>query len=140
MLCDASGVAARCLGKRFSGRALRTTLLLLLERFGDPCALVSDAAAGALAWVCVSCGCQQGVSQLVGANADYVIDGLCARLRALRRHPRAAQLLAALLQRCGVAPELLPMMAEPLRGAIAVGVAFLCGSRGGVSGCFLGGA
>jgi hypothetical protein len=121
-LCDAAGAAARCLGRRFAGKPLRAALLPLLERLGDPCALVSDAAAGALAWVCIACGYNLGLRDLVGSNADYVIDGLCARLRALRSRggARAAQLLAALLQRCGVAPELLPLMAEPLRGALSV--------------------
>jgi hypothetical protein len=120
-LCDAAGAAARALGARFAGRPLRAALLPLMERLADPCALVADAAGGALAWVCIACGHAGGLGDLVGANADYVIDGLCARLRALRRHPRAPQLLAALLQRGGVAPELLPLMSEPLRGALRVG-------------------
>jgi len=119
-LCDAAGALARALGVRFRGRPLRTALLPLLERLGDPCALVADAAAGALGWVCIACAHGGGLGELVGANADYVIDGLCARLRGLRRHPRAPQLLAALLQKCGVAPELLPLMSEPLSGALGV--------------------
>ncbi len=50
-----------------------------------------------------------------------MVDALCSRLRHLQRHPRAPQLLAALLRRAGVAPELLPLMAEPLQRALQVG-------------------
>lgn len=36
----------------------------------------------------------------------------------LDAHPRAPQLFTALLQQAGVAPELLPLLAEPARGAV----------------------
>lgn len=60
---------------------------------------------------------------LLNANADYVVDALCGQLRDLQAHPRAPLLLAALLRRAGgVAPHMLPLMAEPLQAALRVGV------------------
>jgi len=58
---------------------------------------------------------------LLNANADYVVDALCGQLRDLGTHPRAPLLLAALLRRAGgVAPHMLPLMAEPLQAALRV--------------------
>lgn len=68
---------------------------------------------------------------LLSANADFVVDALCAQLRDLNAHPRAPLLLAALLRRSGgVAPHMLPLMAEPMQAALRVrpscGVPLLC--------------
>lgn len=38
----------------------------------------------------------------------------------LDAYPRAPQLFTALLQQAGVAPELLPLLAEPARNAVQV--------------------
>lgn len=57
---------------------------------------------------------------MVGANADYVVDGVCRQLRSLQQHPRAPQLLAALLREAGVSAALMPLLAEPLRAALSV--------------------
>jgi hypothetical protein len=57
---------------------------------------------------------------LVGANADYVVGGVCRQLRNLQHHPRAPQLLSALLREGGVSAALLPLLAEPLRAALSV--------------------
>ncbi len=62
-----------------------------------------------------------GLAALVAANADYVVDGVCRQLRSLGAHPRAPQLLAALLRKAGVGPELVPLLAEPAQAAIKVG-------------------
>jgi len=43
----------------------------------------------------------------------------------LDAYPRAPQLFTALLQQAGVAPELLPLLAEPARNAVQVGVELL---------------
>ena len=45
---------------------------------------------------------------------------LCRQLRELDLHPRAPQLMAALLSQAGVVPQLLPLMAEPLQAALRV--------------------
>ncbi|GIL65910.1 hypothetical protein Vafri_19550 [Volvox africanus] len=114
---EALGTAARAVGPRFAsqGRLLRTVLMPLLELLGDPSPPVAAAADTALQSICVHCGYGGSLTSLLGANADYVVDSLCARLRDLQHHPRAPHLLAALLQRAGVAPQLLPLMAEPLQ-------------------------
>jgi hypothetical protein len=138
-LIDGVGAAARCAGLAFSSssaRLLRTSLLPLLERLADPCPLVASAAAGALASICRHTGYPLGLSQLVGANADYVVDGVCRQLRSLQQHPHAPQLLAALLREAGVSAALLPLLAEPLRAALSVsGCCCWPGGRGGLRPC-----
>lgn len=124
-LLDCVGTCARCAGPTFSSgssRLLRTCLLPLLERLADPCPLVSSAAVGALDSICRHTGFPIGLSQLVGANADYVVDGVCKQLRGLQQHPRAPQLLAALLREAGVSAALMPLLAEPLRAALSVSI------------------
>ena len=54
---------------------------------------------------------------LVG-NADYLVDELCAQLRAVDRTPGAAALFAAILRCSGAPPVLLPLLAEPARLAV----------------------
>ncbi|WIA11547.1 hypothetical protein OEZ85_011656 [Tetradesmus obliquus] len=121
-LIDCTGSIARCAGTRFSSntKLLRGALLPLFEHLAGPCPLVAAAAGTALASICRHCGYPLGLGQLVGQNADYVVDGVCKRLRSLQQHPRAPQLLAALLQEAGVAAQLLPLLAEPLRAALSV--------------------
>jgi hypothetical protein len=43
---------------------------------------------------------------------------VCRQLRQLEAHPRAPQMLAALLRKAGAGPELLPLLAEPARAAL----------------------
>lgn len=50
---------------------------------------VAAAAAAAIAAICSGCG-YSGLGDLVASNADYAIDGICARLRALDCSPRYA--------------------------------------------------
>lgn len=78
-LLEAVGSLSRCLGRRMSesGRPLRLVLLPLLERLADTCSPVRAAAEAALAALCAHCGYPQGLGQLVGTNADYVVDALC---------------------------------------------------------------
>ncbi|KAK9820989.1 hypothetical protein WJX81_002818 [Elliptochloris bilobata] len=119
VLLEAVGAMARAAGPRFasSGRLLRPMLLPLLERLADPCPSVAASAAAAISSVCSHCG-YAGLDGLVAGNADYVVDGLCRQLRHLDEHPRAPFLFAALLRRAGVAPALLPLLAEPARAAV----------------------
>lgn len=120
---DCIGTAARALGQRFTanGRTLRVILLPTLEKLGEPCALVSAAAQAAVTSFCVYCGyggSGGGLRQLVADNADYIVDGMCLQLRQPHAHPRAPQLFATLLRQSGVAPGLLPLLAEPARQAL----------------------
>jgi hypothetical protein len=136
-LADAAGTVHRCHGSSSSSssagsgnssitsKLIRICLLPLLERFADPCPLVSAAAAAALASVCRYNGYVGGLSQLVAGNADYVVDGITKQLRNLSQYPRAPQLLAALLREAGVGGQLLTLLAEPLRAALGVRVTII---------------
>ena len=55
---------------------------------GDPCAPVAAAADAAVSCLCVHCGYGGSLSRLLSENADYVVDGVCARLRAMDSNPR----------------------------------------------------
>lgn len=47
--------------------------------------LVSAAAQAAVSGLCWWCGYGGSLRSLVAANADYVVDGMCAQLRQVRR-------------------------------------------------------
>ena len=49
--------------------------------------MVSAAAETALGSICVACQ-YGGLRELVAANADYVVDGVCRQLRHLDTHSR----------------------------------------------------
>jgi hypothetical protein len=57
---------------------------------GDPCAPVAAAADAAIACICTHCGYEGSLSRLLSENADYVVDGVCARLRAMSPNSRWA--------------------------------------------------
>ena len=52
------------------------------------------------------------------ANADYLVDELCAQLRTIDSHAAAPALFAAILRCSGAPPVLLPLLAEPARLAV----------------------
>ena len=85
---EAVGTLARALqgGLTSNGRLLRAVLLPVLERLPDPCASVAASAAAAISSLCVHGG-YATFGQLVAANADYIVDGLCKQLRRLSDHP-----------------------------------------------------
>ncbi|CAL8470133.1 g9675 [Coccomyxa elongata] len=119
-LLEGVGAFARALGHRFAagGRLMYTVLIPLLERLADPCPSVASSAAAAVGSLCLHSG-YSGLEDLVRENADYIVDGLCRQLRHLDSHPRAPHLFAGLLRCAGVAPALLPLLAEPARAAVA---------------------
>ena len=51
---------------------------------------MAAAAETALGAVCAACG-YAGLRELVAANADYVIDGVCRQLRHLDAHSRSVK-------------------------------------------------
>ena len=118
---EAMGALLRGLGTHASplpGGVVRRALLPLLEaRARGPPALASAAAAALAA--AAAADALPDISALVVANADYVVDGLCAGLRRPDDHPRAAALCAAALRCSGsAASALLPLLAEPARAAV----------------------
>lgn len=88
-LLDAVGAIAQVLGSEYasSGSFLRTALLPLLERLGDPCPAAAAAAQEIITVICAACG-YLGLQNLVASNLDYIVDGLCAQLRDIDRFPR----------------------------------------------------
>lgn len=133
------GTCARAVGPRCArnGRILRAILIPLFEKVADPCPLVSVPALTALHCIVYYCGysntehgnnLEQGMRRLVTENSDYIIDGLCLQLRRPDKHPRAPQLFAALLKEGGVAPGLIPLLAEPARRALQ-GTSIIARSR-----------
>eukprot|EP00887_Chlorella_sp_A99_P000587 scaffold17.g587.t1 len=91
---ECCGAAARALGPRFAscGRLLRTVLLPLLEKLAAPAPLAAAGARAALSSIACWGGYAGSLRRLVGDNADYV--------------------------EAGVAPQLLPLLAEPARSAL----------------------
>ena len=78
-LLEAAGSCARCLGPRLAplGRPLRALLLPMLCRLADPVPVVRTTAMQSLYCLCLNCGFGGGLGDLVGRNADYVVDALC---------------------------------------------------------------
>ncbi len=123
-ILDCIGTSARALNLQFTsnGRLLRFILLPIMEKMGDPCPIVASAADSTIQAICTFCGYSTstggGLRQLVADNADYIVDGLCRQLRQPENFPLAPQLFAALLGQGGVAPGLVPLLAEPARQAL----------------------
>lgn len=112
-------VVARTLGIAFlDGELLHIVLLPLIEKLSSNSDYLSLSSKGALLCICESCGYDEGLSQLCRANIDYIIDGMCMRLRRPATFPSAPELFAALLKETGVARSLLPLLAEPASHAI----------------------
>lgn len=88
-LLHAIGSFARALGPAYlsQGSLVRVALMPLLERLGDGCPGVSAAASDAVSSICLHCACRD-LKQLVADNLDYVVDGVCSRLRRPDQHPR----------------------------------------------------
>ena len=77
---------------------IRTALLPLLERLGDPSPGVSQAAEEVMDVVCASCG-YAGLPDLVAQNLDYIVDSLCVQLRDLHADSRCVTMADTRLQR-----------------------------------------
>ncbi|KAG7670538.1 hypothetical protein Ndes2526B_g00298 [Nannochloris sp. 'desiccata'] len=123
-ILDCIGTSSRALGLQFTsnGRLIRSILLPVIQKLGDPCRIVAASADTTIQAMCTFCGYAQtttgGLRQLVADNADYIVDGLCRQLRQPEIYPLAPQLFAALLRQGGVAPGLVPLLAEPARQAL----------------------
>lgn len=115
------GTCARVVGEDFvkDGKFMRLALLPVLEKLADPAAPVASAAKAAIFSICKFCGYKRnGLRQLIKDNTDYIIDGMCQRLRLPELYPEAPRLFASLLCQSGVAPALIPLMNEPARQAL----------------------
>lgn len=75
--------------------------------------------------ICCCCGCCRCCHARATSRSCAPLTPLCRcfappPLLQLDAYPRAPQLFTALLQQAGVAPQLLPLLAEPARSAIQV--------------------
>ena len=133
LAAEGVGVVAQACGVEFvrAGAFLPTALCPLLQKLGDPAAVVSDTASDVLGVIAavggfVRSGTQDGgstregpVALLVSANADYVVDMLSRHLRHLDDHPGAVRFFAAVLgKRTGAARRTLHLLHEPVRRAL----------------------
>lgn len=114
------GVAARCLKVGFvdDGECTVTCLLPVVERYAEDSQYVSAAAKDTVHGICRFCGYPGGLRDLIRGNMDYIIDGMCTRLRQPSLYPNAPKLFAALLRQNGVAVSLVPLLAEPAQQMI----------------------
>ena len=81
--------------------ALRLSLFPLLERLGDRAAALSAASEITLCRLCVALGephAVGSVAQLLGANADFLLDALGGRLRHASRYPHTSQAVQAVIE------------------------------------------
>ncbi len=117
---DFIGVAARCLKLEFSsdGKCMHAAMLPVIEKFASDYQYVSASAKSTIQSICSFCGYQNGLEDLIHKNIDYVVDGMCIRLRQPSLYPDAPKLFASLLKQNGVAVALMPLLAEPADHAI----------------------
>lgn len=113
------GTAAGCLGQSFAkdSMLMHVSLLPVLEKIACSASLVSAEARRTIMIICSSCG-YNSLENLVKNNIDYVVDGMCLRLRQSNLYPSAPKLFAALLRESEVAATLVPLLAEPASHAI----------------------
>eukprot|EP00890_Picochlorum_soloecismus_P003712 jgi/Picsp_1/4341/NSC_01847-R2_---NA--- len=113
------GMVAGCLGQNFAkdSMLMHISLLPVLEKITCNASLVSAEARRTVMIICSSCG-YGSLENLVRNNIDYIVDGMCLRLRQSNLYPSAPKLFAALLKESEVAATLVPLLAEPASHAI----------------------
>lgn len=108
-------VCARCLKEEFAvdGKCMHLAILPVIEKFASDYQFVSASARNAVKSICQYSGYENGIKQLAQKNIDYIVDGMCIRLRQPSLYPDAPKLFAALLKESGVATALIPLLSEP---------------------------
>lgn len=117
---DLIGVSARCIKMEFTddGACMSAAMLPVIEKFASGYQYVSASAKNTIQCICMFCGYTNGLEELIQKNIDYVVDGMCLRLRQPATYPDAPKLFAALLKQNGVAVALTPLLSEPAEHAI----------------------
>lgn len=108
-------VCARCLKEEFAvdGKCMHVAILPVIEKFASDYQFVSASARNAVKSICQYSGYDNGIKELAQENIDYIVDGMCIRLRQPSLYPDAPKLFAALLKESGVATALIPLLSEP---------------------------
>ena len=113
-------VIARCLKEDYSsdGQCMHLTLLPVIECMASNYQFVSSTAKNCIDSICFFSKYEHGIKDLIQKNIDYVVDGMCLRLRQPGLYPDAPKLFAALLKENGVAAALIPLLSEPSQHVI----------------------
>ena len=95
LLIQSMGAFAQVVGGAFEP-FLQTTIYPLLEKLGDRNAMISHCAHHSLSLIAHHCG-YASISNLIIANADYLVNAVSLNLRCILAHPEAPLVLKAVL-------------------------------------------
>ncbi|XP_062314649.1 TELO2-interacting protein 1 homolog [Osmerus eperlanus] len=102
------GCFAQALGPAFRP-LLMTSLYSVLEKAGEESVLVSQAALGAMWAASEACG-YGSLTELINANADYLVNDVSLNLQRLALHPQAPRVLSVMFLHSD--PSLLPLLGD----------------------------
>ncbi|XP_061486744.1 TELO2-interacting protein 1 homolog isoform X2 [Rhineura floridana] len=95
---------------------LISALYPVLEKAGDGTLLISQAARGAMASICHSCG-YGSIPDLINQNADYLVNGISLHLRHQAHEHRASRVLEAMLRHSDA--NVLPLVEDVIQDILA---------------------
>jgi len=110
LLIQSVGTFAQVVGGAFEP-LLQTAIYPLMEKLGDHNAMISHCAHHCLSLIAHHCG-YASISNLIIANADYLVNAVSLNLRSIVVHPEAPLVLKAVLL-YGTA-EVLPLMQDSI--------------------------
>ena len=110
LLIQSMGSFAQAVGGAFEP-LLQTAIYPLLEKLGDRNAMISHCAHHSLSLISHHCG-HASISNLIIANADYLVNAVSLNLRCILVHPEAPLVLKAVL--LYGSDEVLPLMQDSI--------------------------
>ena len=110
LLVQSMGTFAQVVGGAFEP-LLQTAIYPLLEKLGDRNAMISHCAHHSLSLIAHHCG-HASISNLIIANADYLVNAVSLNLRYILVHPEAPLVLKAVLLHGS--NEVLPLMQDSI--------------------------
>ena len=110
LLVQSMGSFAQVVGGAFEP-LLQTAIYPLLEKLGDRNAMISHCAYHSLSLIAHHCG-HASISNLITANADYLVNAVSLNLRCILVHPEAPLVLKAVLLHGNA--RVLPLMQDSI--------------------------
>ena len=110
LLVQSVGTFAQVVGGDFEP-LLQTAIYPLLEKLGDRNAMISHCAYHSLSLIAHHCG-YASISDLITANADYLVNAVSLNLRCILVHPEAPSVLKAVLLHGNA--RVLPLMQDSI--------------------------